>query len=295
VFEIRYDTLEDWITWLRERGLGNKSIANQLAAFRSFYTWFRRGRELEFPAIEWPTVKLPPRKRRPAMDLGDRANVIAAIPNSDQGIYIAMKMGIRPAEARAARIGNYNFASGELEIIEALKGSGSGAARGPTKIGEAGIYPVSIELRDWIAEQVPTERRFKADAQLFPNPRTGNPYSSQRLGEIWAAACKKAEVPYIPPYRSTKHSSFTALREAGVPRDEIQALARHLDPRTTDIYDVSDDQRRRRAMGKLAKIERTTVRQQQERVAQLRKPPDSLKSRGREWRPGRESNPRPPA
>jgi len=94
-----------------------------------------------------------------------------------------------------------------------------------------------------------------------------------------------------PANRSPSTQDSPRLREAGVPRDEIQALARHLDPRTTDIYDVSDDQRRRRAMGKLAKIERTTVRQQQERVTQLRKPPDSLKSRGRSWRPGRESNP----
>ena len=60
---------------------------------------------------------------------------------------------------------------------------------------------------------------------------------------------------YVPLYRATKHTTFTALREAGVSRDEVQALARHRDPRTTDIYDLDDDQHRRRALASLDRLE----------------------------------------
>jgi integrase len=48
-----------------------------------------------------------------------------------------------------------------------------------------------------------------------------------------------------------KNTTLTALREAEVSRDEVQALARHRDPRTTDVYDLTDDQRRKRALSTL--------------------------------------------
>ena len=114
---------------------------------------------------------------------------------------------------------------------------------------------MSAELRDWIAEHTPEERRFQADAPLFPNPRTGQPYSNQKLRDLWVDACADAEVDYIPLYRATKHTTLTALREAGVTRDEVQALARHRDPRTVEVYDLTDDQRRKRALSSLEKLE----------------------------------------
>jgi len=82
-----------------------------------------------------------------------------------------------------------------------------------------------------------------------------------------------ADGSHVPLYRATKHTTFTALREAGVSRDEVQALARHRDPRTTDIYDLDDDQRRQRA---LASLDRLEARGRQtgdrgKRVAKLRK------------------------
>jgi integrase len=214
---------------------------------------------------------------------------MAAIPEADRGIFLALKMGIRPGEARAVRVRDFDFASGVLSIREALKSDGSGAPRGQTKTGVPGDYPVSAELHDWLAEQVPTERRFQAEAPLFSNPRTGRPYSSHKLREVWIAACEAAEVEYVPLYRATKHTTFTALREAGVSRDEVQALARHRDPRTTDIYDLDDDQRRQRALASLDQLE---ARGRQtgdsgKRVAKLRKsaksrrsPPGKLAPRG---------------
>ena len=78
---------------------------------------------------------------------------------------------------------------------------------------------------------------------------------------------------YVPLYRATKHTTFTALREAGVSRDEVQALARHRDPRTTDIYDLDDDQRRQRALASLDQLEARgrQTGDRGKRVAKLRK------------------------
>jgi integrase len=274
-----------------------ESIMNVLAAFRGFYRWFRRGREQEFPILEFPRVKLGTRERRRAMDLLERAVAIEMIAPEDRGVFLALKMGIRPGEARALRIADYDFATGIVSIRSALKSQGSGAPRGETKTGEPGDYPVSVELRDWIAEHVPTERHFQADAPLFANPRTGNPHSAHKLREVWMEACETAEVDYVPLYRAMKHTTLTALREAGVSRDEVQAMARHRDPRTTDVYDLDDDQRRKRALLRVEDLEQRgrQTGDRGKRVTPLRKPPDSLKSRSENWRPGRESNPRPAA
>jgi hypothetical protein len=80
-------------------------------------------------------------------------------------------------------------------------------------------------------------------------------------------------VKYVPLYRATKHTTFTALREAGVSRDEVQAPARHRDPRTTDIYDLDDDQRRERALSTLEELEQRGRQSgvRGKRVAKLRK------------------------
>ena len=78
-----------------------------------------------------------------------------------------------------------------------------------------------------------------------------------------------------------KHTTFTALREAGVSRDDVQALARHRDPRTTEIYDLDDDQRRRRALSSLEELERNGRQTGARgfRDPRSRKALDSLKSR----------------
>jgi integrase len=280
VYDVQYHALHQWITWLRERGQSDKSTKNILAAFRSFYTWLRRGRERDFPRLEFPRVKVRQRERRKVMDLMERAVAIAAIPAEDRGIFLALKMGIRPGEARALRIADYAFATGVVSITAALKSQGSGAVRGETKTGEVGDYPVSQELREWIAEQVPEGRRFTPDAPLFAHPRTGNPYSSGALRKLWTAACAAAEAEYIPLYRAMKHTTLTALREAGASIDDVRALARHRDARTTDIYDLSDDARRSRALDALDQLERgRQTGDRTKRGSKSRKPAKLLTSR----------------
>jgi integrase len=261
IYEVSWDALREWVAWLRKRQLAPKTIINVVACFRVFYRWARRGNERDLPDIEFPTVKRGPKQRKKMMPLDDRARVIACVPERDRGILIALKMGIRPGEARAARIGDYDFASGRLSIYDALKGNAAGAPRGPTKTGEPGVYPVSPELREWI-EKHANDRRLQPSSPLFPNPNTGDPYGSKRLREIWRAACAGADVDYVPPYRATKHSSLTALVEGGASKEDVRALARHRDERTTDLYLLEEDARRRRAMARLEELEEGAARRQ---------------------------------
>jgi hypothetical protein len=126
----------------------------------------------------------------------------------------------------------------------------------------------------------PDTRRSEPDRKRnsYLHPPTGRPYANQKLRRVWVDACEAAGVEYVPLYHATKHTAFTALRDAGASRDEVQALARHRDPRTTDVYDLDDDQRRKRALSALEELEergrQTGVKGN--RVAKL---PKSAKSR----------------
>ena len=246
VHDVSWASLEAWVGWLRERGQSGKSIRNILASFRSFWSWLRR-RDARLPQLEFPRVKSERRTRR-AMRPADQAAALRAVPEADRGIFLALAHTIRPGEARAARVGHYDFGTGRLWIGEALKGKGANAKRGETKTGEVGKYELSSNLRDWIERHVAGERRLDRDAPLFPNPRTGKPYGANRLRDLWVRACQDAKVEYVPLYEALKHSTITALLEDGIALEDVQALARHRDERTTRIYDLGGDARRARAL-----------------------------------------------
>ena len=70
---------------------------------------------------------------------------------------------------------------------------------------------------------------------------------------------------------------------------------RHRDPRTVEFYDLTGDQRRKRALNSLEELEQrgrqTSARRK--RVAKLRKSPDSSNHLAKRWWAVRDSNPGP--
>ncbi len=142
---------------------------------------------------------------------------------------------IRQGEARALQLRHYDWRRRELRVELAMKGDGSRAGRGDTKTGEAGWYPVSDELAEWIERHRP-EARFAGGDPVFANPRTGRPYSRKTIQALWRGACVAAEFEPVPPCRATKHSTLSELARDGVGLEPLQALARHRDVRTTRLH-----------------------------------------------------------
>jgi len=82
------------------------------------------------------------------------------------------------------------------------------------------------------------------DRPPFRNPRGNNPekrYLAEALRSAWKVASKRAGFPDVGMHEGTKHSTATALRSAGVPRDSIQKACGHSDPRRTETYANLDD------------------------------------------------------
>ncbi len=78
-------------------------------------------------------------------------------------------------------------------------------------------------------------------------------YRKNTLLEIWKRASTDAGVEYVPPRDALRHGGATALAEAGVALEEVQALLRHSDLATPQRHElVKDSARRTRGLEHLA-------------------------------------------
>jgi len=149
IFQVSVSTLEDWSSWLADRGLSPKSRWNVLAAFHAFLVWLYRREDLKALPREYPWPRVP--EHAPAvLSARAQAQVIAAVPEPARGIFLALGlMGLRPGEAVALSAGDYR--DGWLTVARARKGARLDAPVRGTKTGRAKRLPVPAELAEWLA------------------------------------------------------------------------------------------------------------------------------------------------
>jgi integrase len=241
---IRYGALEDWLGWLGEppRSLAPKTRANALAAFRAFLGWLeRRGELRQLP--RFPEVSVT----RPAptiISVETQEMILAEISEPKRGIFYALvELLVRPGEARALNVSDYDRRERRLVIAAAMKGPRADSPRRATKTGDVRVHTASDRLAGWIEAHVERERRLRGDAPLFlnPEPQAIGRWTHAGLSLVWGAACVRVGVR-VKLYEGTKHSTATALRRAGVPLDVIQHAAGHRDIRSTELYARLGDQ-----------------------------------------------------
>ena len=232
IYEIGYGTLEDFSLWMADRGLGPKSRRNYLAAFRSFLVWLNRRGELpEVPRLPLPKVD----EHDPQLlAIRDQDLVIAAIPEEERGIFLALaRLGLRPGEARAVEVADYH--DGWLTVDKAVKGMTVSAEIRGTKTGKPKRLPVDAELAAWIERHVAREDRLRG-APLFPNPRTGGRWAHKSLQRVWKAALDRVGLPHISLYEGTKHTFATDAIRRGVPERHLQRFLGHASVQSTRRY-----------------------------------------------------------
>jgi len=217
---------------MAKRGLSPKTRLNALGAFRSFVGWLkRRGQIREIP--EFPRVAVDEHVPR-VLGLDDQDTVLAAIPEGERGIFLALAhLGLRPGEARALDVADY--ADGWVIVDKAVKGPGANAPIRGTKTRKAKRLPVSDGLRAWIDQHVDPAGRLQA-AALFVNPRTGKRFTHYAIRDAWTRACDAAGVGKVRLYEGTKHTMATAAVRQGVDERALQTFLGHADVRSTRRY-----------------------------------------------------------
>jgi integrase/recombinase XerC len=232
IHEITYGVLEDWSLWLADRKLSPKTRRNLLASFRAFLVWLHRRGEIR-DVSEFPSVKVDEHEPR-IIGVADQDRVLAAIPEPDRGIFLAMAhLGLRPGEARALTVADCY--DGWLKIDKAIKGKAVSAPVRGTKTGKPKSLPMPEVLQDWIERNVDPAGRL-SQQPLFPNSRTGRPWAHKALQRIWNGAVESVGLPHISLYEGTKHSMATDAMRRGVSERALQRFLGHASVQSTRRY-----------------------------------------------------------
>jgi len=270
----RPESLADFRAWFTApppegRGLEDGTEAsNALIVLRAVVRWYQLERP-EF-VVQWPsaptklTLARRARKRRERqqgradarLTLPQVVQAIGTIAESRQPIYWAMFFTqARPSEARACL--GVDWSRPRLRIARAAEsGSSRATICDVNKTDADGCYT----LPDWVADLIDrhcTAARFDPSEPLFQNPDTraaGRLYSDDALRDVWMSALDRLGLPRVPLYRALKHTQVSALRDAGLPVDEIVDQCRWAGPAMLEHYDTARDERRERVVLRLAEL-----------------------------------------
>ena len=232
IHEVSYGILEDWSVWLAERKQSPKSRRNYLGYMSAFFRWLERRGEIR-KAPKAPSIRVDEHEPK-ILSIRDQDRVLAAIPEIDRGIFLALShLGLRPGEARALTVADYH--DEWITVDKAIKGKSVSAEVRGTKTGKPKRLPVSEELRDWIEKHVDASGRLRA-APLFPNPRTGRIWPHKALQRVWNAALDEAGLPHVSLYEGTKHTMATDAIRRGVPERHLQRFLGHASIQSTRRY-----------------------------------------------------------
>jgi len=69
-------------------------------------------------------------------------------------------------------------------------------------------------------------------------------FSDDAIRDAWAAASESTGVPWVSPYRALEHTQISALRDAGVPIEDIVEQCRWTSADMMGHDDEAKDERR---------------------------------------------------
>lgn len=248
--------LEEWDYELAKKKLSAKTRRNVLAGFHAFLKWVAEQRSgYVVPRFPWPELdERQPRILTPELQW----KVLCEIPWPKAGIFFCMAYTlIRPGEARALRVRDWDPATQQIRVSRAAKDHHvRGVVRG-LKSRNAKVVPANeFPLRDWLEEHVTAERRLQdPDGPLFLNPdgrEGGGWWGHWSLAHAWRVAAKRVGVR-VSLYEGTKHSTATHLKALGADDRVLAALAGHRDPRSVQFYAKLDSTMIRSAIERLRK------------------------------------------
>ena len=233
VREIRELDLDRYKRHLEDEGKKEKTLKCYLDLFRVFLNdCHKRLRIINLVPI-FPKINVPESSFR-WLDADEQRKIWECIPTGDRPIFDFMALhGCRPAEARAIRIQDIDLRTETITI----RSTWSGRELRNSRKGR-GSRPVVIAVHDELLEFVSSRAsQTLPGAFLFVNPRTGNPYSQNRLRRVWDKVRVKAGIDkQLRLYDATRHSFASQLVNAGEDLDRVRELLGHTSSKTTMRY-----------------------------------------------------------
>lgn len=199
----------------------DKTLKNYVDSFHAFMAW--AGRKLKFTLPSFPEIKAnsPPTPEWVERDEQEQLAEAAGDPICDYLFFY----GHRPCMARALLVGDVDVE--QLTIAaNRRRFSKNELVDGPAKKGKLSTLPIMPDEHPRLAEYILTRcRTAHPDAFLFPNPRTGKPYTQDAVSRLWNKVRKKMGIKDSVKLRHvTRHSVASILLNQGNSFEEISAL-----------------------------------------------------------------------
>jgi site-specific recombinase XerD len=246
-------TLRAYLAELTE-GHARTTVAQRLAAIRSFYRWARRGGLVD--GDPWAALATPRRPRRLPVVLapGEVERLLDAAADetpagavSGRGgasgvdlrhvlalrdvalVETAYAAGLRISELAGARLGSVDLARGEIRVAGKGRKERVGLLGRPARSALAAYL---AEARPALLARAPMARPTDA---LFVNHR-GTPLGVRGIRYRLHLATERAGLPAETTPHTLRHSFATHLLDGGADLRVVQELLGHADLATTQVY-----------------------------------------------------------
>jgi integrase/recombinase XerC len=224
-----------FVAQLHSRGLGGKSLARRLSAWRGFYNYLARDHGFKVNPCLGVRAPKSPKSLPEALSPDEAAQLLAVdaagpLALRDKAMFeLLYSSGLRLAELVGLRLGDANFAEGTVRV------TGKGAK---TRVVPVGSYAVKA-LEAWLAERA--RLALPGETALFLN------HQGKRLGaravqyRLRAWALKQGIAANVHPH-VLRHSFASHVLQSSGDLRAVQEMLGHASISTTQVYTHLDFQ-----------------------------------------------------
>ena len=232
-----------------------KTLKNVLDLFKTFMNYAKSELEVITTVPAFPMIEA---EDSPFKWVGPEAQstLFEAVADEDKPIIaFVMLHGCRPGEARALKLKDVDLESGSVTIAATFSDNTYREKRKGRR-SRALVMPIHPEMLGCLTE---CKRNSHPEAFVFPNPRTGDPYSPSGLLRVWNAVRKALNISDLKLYQASRHSYASQLVNSGVSLFKVSRLLGHSSMKTTEKYAHADLDHLRVEIGKITLKKKETV------------------------------------
>lgn len=231
--QVNYELLRDFITWLNELGVSERTQARIISGIKSFYKFMLLEDHIETDPtslIEGPRIG---RKLPEVMSVYDIDKLVAAIdlskPEGHRNKAIIETLygcGLRVSELISLKLSNSHFKDGFIKV----EGKGNKERLVP-------ISPKAVKEITYYMEHYRNQLQVKKEAEdiVFLN-RRGNKLTRIMIFTIVKTLAERAGMKKKISPHTLRHSFATHLVEGGADLRAVQEMLGHESILTTEIY-----------------------------------------------------------
>jgi integrase/recombinase XerC len=223
--------IRDWMRWLHDDGVGNRSLARKSAALQSFFTWLKLTGAIAKNPMD--KVKRPKfEKGLPHFFTEEEMLTLLRIPDLSSGFGIRNRAILELLYSSGLRISELaNLLLSDLDLRRGLvRVYGKGSKERIVPLGREAIQAI----RDYLPVREKLRREYSSDRVFLT--KTGKDFDLRQLytilGQYFSLVARKKG--YSP--HTLRHSFATHMLARGADLRAIQSMLGHANLETTAVY-----------------------------------------------------------